>query len=157
MNWLASLSPKRNISLSRREQTLQYFSMYRGKRNKFLLNTRDFKIIQIKDELFIEVRPLMGTSVIFLEDKEGTKICLVRKDKVINEFIHPFIKPSMIIDKGGLIPDLHKERYSKKFKKDFDIEFYDESTYNKLNAVEKLYYVEKTWDLSHTLVYKLLI
>lgn len=157
MNWLESLSPKRNINLSKREQTIEYFSMYRGKGNKFLLSTKDFKVIQIKNLLFLEVRPLVGTSIIFLEDKEGTKICLVREDKIVNEFIHPFIKPSMIIDRGGLIPDSQKEHYAKKFKKEFDVEFYDEKVHNNLNAVEKFYYVEKTWDLSHTLIYTILI
>lgn len=156
MNWLESLFPERNINLSKRDQSIEYFSMYRGKKKKVLLSKSKFKVLQLKDLLILEVNPLINTSVIFLED-EGTRIVLVRDDKVIDEFIHPFIKPSMIVDNGGLIPDAFKNKYKELIEEEFNISFFDQKEYNKLNSVEKLYYVEKTLDLSHVIVYKLLI
>lgn len=156
MNWLQSLFPERNVNLSKREQSIEYFSMYRGKKKKVLLSKSKFKVLQLKDLLILEVNPLINTSVIFLED-EGTRIVLVRDDKVIDEFIHPFIKPSMIVDNGGLIPDAFKNKYKELIEEEFNISFFDQKEYNKLNSVEKLYYVEKTLDLSHVIIYKLLI
>lgn len=156
MSWLQSLFPERNINLSKRDQSIEYFSMYRGKKKKVLLSKSKFKVLQLKDLLILEVNPLINTSVIFLED-EGTKIVLVRDDKVIDEFIHPFIKPSMIVDNGGLIPDAFKDKYKELIEEEFNISFFDQKEYNKLNSVEKLYYVEKTLDLSHVIIYKLLI
>ncbi len=157
MNWLESLSPKKSPNLSNREQTIEYFSMYRGKGKKLLHSTRNFKVLQIQDMLLIEVNPIMGTNIIFLEDDEGTKIVLAREGQELQTFIHPFIKPSMIVNKGGLIPDVFKTEFKSKIEKEFDITFYDEKEYKALNAVEKVYYVEKTWDLSHTIAYTLLI
>lgn len=129
--------------------------MYRGKNKKAVLTNKNFKVLQIEDTLILQVTPLVNTSVIFLEDIEGTKIVLIRDQTVINEIIHPFIKPSMIVDSGGLIPDALKDKYKSIIEKEFDIKFYDQKEYDKLNAVERIYYVEKTIDISHLLIYKL--
>ena len=157
MIWLESLARKQAPNLVKNEKIVEYFSMYRGKRAKILFTSDKLKVLQLDDMLLIEANPIIGTSIVFLEDIEGTKIVLTRQGKPLKTFIHPFIKPSMIIDKGGLIPDMFKKGFKSRIKRSMDIEFYDENEYNKLNSVDKIYYVEKTWDLSHTIIYTLLI
>lgn len=129
--------------------------MYRGKKKKLLHNSGKFKAVSIDDKLYLQVNPLFKTSVLFIEKEEGTEVVFLHNDKLIESFIHPFIKPSQIIDKGRIIADKDKDYFKEILKNHIGIDFYTDEEYKNLNSVEKTFYVDKTWDLSHTLVYDL--
>jgi hypothetical protein len=141
--------------VGRRESQI-YMNMYRGKNRKAIYNDVHLKAIDIDEYLYIEVKPLFNSSIVFVEHEDGTEVVHLVNDIKINSFIHPFIKPRNIVSNGKLIPDELKAHFKEILATSFEGDFWTQEKFDKLDDVNKTYFVDKCWDMSHTLVYKII-
>lgn len=132
--------------------------MYRGKGKKLLHGSAKLKAVSIENHLFIQVNPIINSNILFVERSEGTEVVLVNQGNVLESFIHPFIKPSSIINSGSgkLIPEKDHSTFKNMLSKELEIEFFDHLVHSSLSSVEKPFYVDKTWDITRTLVFDLI-
>ena len=153
MLWLKS----RKDNLVGREDVAQFFNMYRGKQNKLIINEPSFRVAHLGKFLYIQVTPIVNTSIVFLEHEEGTEIVVLdHLDKIINRVINPFISPSSILSKGRLVVEDKQEEYSRHLQEEIEVEVFIQSVYDNMTGeVEKIRYIHNTWNMSKTLVYDL--
>lgn len=150
------MEKKRLPNLAGRQSITKFFKMYRGSTKKLLYDKEVIKAVTIKNNLFIQVTPLINTSILFVERDNGTEILILCNDSIIGRFDHPYIKPSQIIDKGRLIRDADKKHFQEVIEEDVGIEMFSQEKYDFLDSISKKLYKNSTWDLSHTLVYDIL-